>query len=110
MGDITANDVVVVQTNDDEDYSGQRTNRVTPILQFGNGQLLYPTNGVPLPDKNRFRLKTYVKRVWIQQIPGTYEWVYDSTNYTLRAYARADGTEMSGAIPATVLPLEIEGA
>jgi hypothetical protein len=80
-----------------------------PVITFGDGALTYPATGVPLPEKKHFRLTGEVKRVNIQQIPGSYEWVYDADNYSLRAYARADGVEMSGAIAETSLSLEVVG-
>jgi hypothetical protein len=119
MADIAQADVVVTQTHDDEDYTGQRTNLMFPAVSFGNASLTYPTYGVPLPDLAKFRLKSYIKRLYITQPTGSYRWVFDKTarsanpvapHGTLRAYALGDGAEMSGAIPATALDLEIRGA
>lgn len=110
MADITAADVVVTQTHDDEDYSGQRMNRMYPIIAFGNGILTYPATGVPLPDKIKFRLKSFVKRLFIERPPAAYDYVFDATNWSIRIYVRATGAELSGAVPATTLPLMVEGA
>lgn len=119
MADIAQADVVVTQTHDDEDYSGQRTNVMFPAVSFGNASLTYPTYGIPLPDISKFRLRSHIKRLHITQPVGSYSWVFDKTARTatpvapygtLRAYARANGVEMSGAVPVTALDLEIRGA
>lgn len=87
MPDIAQVNVVVTQTNDDEDYSGQRYNRMFPIIAFGNGALLYPTYGIPLPDIQQFRLKQLIKRLFIQQPPDGYEYRYDPTVRTANPVA-----------------------
>lgn len=79
MADIVQANVVVTQTSDDEDYSGQRYNRMFPQIAFGNGALTYPANGIPLPDISQFRLKRNIKRLYIQQPPDGYEYRYDPT-------------------------------
>ena len=79
MADITQADVVVTQTNDDEDYSGQRYNRMWPIIAFGDGVLYYPTYGVPLPDIAKFRLKSFIKRLFIEQPANGLVYAYDRT-------------------------------
>lgn len=118
---ITQADVVVTQTMDDEDYSGQRTNLMFPTIAFGagDGSLTYDTNGIPLPDLSKFRLKTHIKRLFIVQPPGSYEYVYDKTARTanpvapygtIRIYARSNGAEASGAVGVTSLDLQIRGA
>jgi hypothetical protein len=123
MADIAQADVVVTQTNDDEDYSGQRTNLMFPQVAFGNGALTYPTYGVPLPDISKFRLKSYIKRLNIQQPPDGFAYRYDPTVRaanpvapygTIRIFKSAESAgamaEISGAVPATTLKLEIRGA
>jgi hypothetical protein len=119
MSAITQADVTVTQTMDDEDYTGQRTNRMFPVVSFGDSQLTYDTYGIPLPDLSKFRLKFYIKRIHIQTPPGAYMWTFDPTARaanpvapygTLRAYSLNGGAEMSGAVAATSLPLEIVGA
>lgn len=116
MSDLTQTDVVVSQGADDEDYTGQRYNRMMPSITFGNASLTYPTNGIPLPDIAKFRLKFLIKRLYFQQPVGSYEYVYDPTVRvgapygTIRIYARANGAEFSGAVAATTLLLDITGA
>ena len=79
MADILQAGVVVTQTNDDEDYSGQRYNRMFPKIAFGNGTDTYPANGIPLPDLSKFRLKQVIKRLNIQQPPDGLVYRYDPT-------------------------------
>jgi hypothetical protein len=79
MANIALKDVVVTQGNDDEDYSGQRYNRMFPVIAFGDGALKYDTNGIPLPDIQQFRLKSIIKRLNIQQPPDGYLYKYDPT-------------------------------
>ncbi|CAO0823785.1 hypothetical protein DFAR_3900011 [Desulfarculales bacterium] len=119
MADIVQADVVVTQTNDDEDYTGQRTNIMRPSIAFGNASLTYPTYGIPLPDLSKFRLKSHIKRLRIQEPIDAYIYRYDPTVRaanpvapygTIRMIVISSGAEFSGAIPVTVLPLEIVGA
>jgi hypothetical protein len=110
MADLIAADVIVTQTGDDEEYIGQRTNRMHPKITFGDGSKTYPTNGVPLPSLIKFRLHIYIKWINIIQIPGDYEYVWDEDHGTVRIYSRATGAEFSGAVSETTLRLEIMGA
>lgn len=87
MADIAQKDVVVTQTSDDEDYSGQRYNRMLPKIAFGDGALTYPTYGIPLPDISQFRLKRNIKRLSIQQPLDGYEYRYDPTVRTANPVA-----------------------
>ena len=87
MADIAQKDVVVTQTSNDEDYSGQRLNRMFPKIAFGDGTLTYPTYGIPLPDISQFRLKQFIKRLHIQQPPDGYEYRYDETVRTANPVA-----------------------
>lgn len=105
MGDIAQAGVVVTQTSNDEDYSGQRLNRMFPSIAFGNGSDTYPTYGIPLPDISQFRLKQFIKRLYIQQPPDGYEYRYDPTVRTANPVApygtirifQGNGGTVSGA-------------
>ena len=122
MSAIAQADVTVTQTSDDEDYSGQRTNRMFPVLAFGDGNLTYDTYGIPLPDLSKFRLKQYIKRIYFQPPPDGFVYRYDPTVRTanpvapygtIRIFKSAGSAaamaEISGAVPATSLKLEIVG-
>ena len=105
MADIAVKDVVVTQTSNDEDYSGQRLNRMFPKIAFGDGSMTYPTYGIPLPDISQFRLKQFIKRLYIQQPPDGYEYRYDPTVRTANPVAphgtirifQGNGGTVSGA-------------
>jgi hypothetical protein len=119
MPPIAQANVNVVQTTSDEDYIGQRTNMMTPIMSFGNGVLTYDTYGIPLPNLNAFRLKTWIRRLFIQEPPGIYKYFFDPTQRaanpvapygTIRIFVMSTGQEFNGAPAATSLPLLIWGA
>ena len=105
MADIAVKDVVVTQTSNDEDYSGQRINRMFPKIAFGDGSMTYPTYGIPVPDISQFRLKQFIKRLYIQQPPDGYEYRYDPTVRTANPVApygtirifQGNGGTVSGA-------------
>lgn len=119
---ITSTNIVVTQGNRDESpgLAQNGDSLMRPTITFGAASgKSYDTNGIPVPDIAKFRLKFGITRLFISQIPGSYEWVYDKTVRTanpvapygtLRAYARAGGTELSGDVPVTSLDLDIWGS
>jgi hypothetical protein len=127
MPPIAQANVTVFQTPSDEDYIGQRTNMMTPKMSFGNGVLTYDTYGIPLPNLNAFRLKTWIRRLFIQPTvvfttdspPHPLIFWYDPTpraanpvapNGTIRILDLHTLAEFSGAPPAISLFLEIWGS
>lgn len=59
-----------------------------PSIAFGGGGILYPTNGVPLPDMGKLgAFKEAIKRILITPAPGDgLIYKYDKTNNTIRIY------------------------
>ena len=121
MSDIAASDITVTQDFPQEIFGlPMGHSLMLPTLTFGNGSLTYPTYGVPVPALKEFRLSSGIDRIHITPRVGTYMWIYDPTvrtaspvapNGTLRAYALATGSEMSGAITSnTKLDLMILGS
>jgi hypothetical protein len=118
MADITQTDVKVTQGPKDESpglcQNGDSLMR--PSIAFGNATLDYPTYGIPVPDIAQFRLKFGITRIAVYPREFTHAWFYDKTVRTgapygtLRGYALNGGAEMSGAIAAMVLDLDVWGA
>ena len=59
-----------------------------PSIAFGGGGILYPTNGVPLPDMGKLgAFKKAIKRILITPAPGDgLIYKYDKTYNTIRIY------------------------
>jgi hypothetical protein len=118
MADLVSTDVKVTQGPKDESpglcQNGDSLMR--PSVAFGDSALTYPTYGIPVPDIAQFRLKFGITRIQAYPRVFTHYWFYDKTVRanapygTLRAYAMADGAEMSGAVSPTVLDLDVWGA
>lgn len=73
-------------------------------LEFGDGALTYPTNGIPLSGSGLGMPSNIVEVVIVfSQFGGANFWTYDQENNTLRAIVFSTGVEFSGAVPATTI-------
>jgi hypothetical protein len=110
MADLTAANVTVILNPEDIDLSPDRVGRRTfPVISFGNGALLYPALGIPMPDLGKFGLLFAIKRVYIEQPASGYIYHFDRANHKLRIFlagasgiAAASGGTPAGSVAAPV--------
>jgi hypothetical protein len=95
-----------------------KPNESYPDIVFGDAALTYDTYGIPVPSPGAFGMLNETMRIFFQNPPTAYDYVYDPTvrtanpvapNGTIRMYLRSDGSEFSGAVPATTLPALVIG-
>jgi len=91
MADLTAANVTVTLNPEDVDRSpdGRIGIRTFPIVQFGNGVLLYPALGIPMPVLGKFGFNFAIKRVYIEQPADGFIYHFDRANHKLRIYLGA---------------------
>lgn len=117
MAEITADDVTV---NIMKKLHGMKGNRLFCKVEYGDGALTYPAGGVPLPASGVFGLPRYLGGLTMMESDSTQAMLvkYDLANHKVRHFyptqqtaGQGDraGVELSGAIPATVLYVEVEG-
>ena len=94
--DLTANDVLVVLPSASVYYPPVPLIIAAPAIHFGDGSKTYPTHGVPMPSINAFGMKKALGRLFIQQPPNGYIYVYDPAYHTIRIFQGNGGT-ISGA-------------
>lgn len=118
MADLTAaNITVTISAGFDIDTSPDKWKRAYATLSFGDGVLTYPTNGIPMPAPGAFGMNFLTPYKWvnIRHNIGVNLWTYDETARTgapygtLRANDTSTGVEMSGAVAATGLDIEVVG-
>lgn len=118
MADLTASDITVsIDPGFDIDTSPDKWKRAYATLSFGDGVLTYPTYGVPMPAPGAFGMNFKVPYTWvnIRQTLGVNRWTYDATVRTgapygtLRACDTSTGVELSGALAATGMSIEVLG-
>jgi hypothetical protein len=99
MADLTAAHVTVTLNPEDIDLSPDRVGRRTfPVISFGNGALLYPALGIPMPPLEKFGLLFAIKRVYIEQPANGYIYHFDRANHKLRIFqAGASGIAAASA-------------
>ena len=96
-----------------------KPNEFYGILGFGASSLKsYDTYGIPCPPPGSFGMLKGIIRILFQDPPNGYKYVYDPTartsnpvapNGTIRIYVRNGGTELSGDVPVTALPVTVIG-
>jgi hypothetical protein len=79
-------DVAVTLLPEDMDYSPQAKTVSLPDITFGagDGSLLYPALGIPMPDLSKFGMRKEIKRVHIEQPANGYVYHFDRANHKLR--------------------------
>jgi hypothetical protein len=99
MADLTAAHVTVILNPEDIELSPDRVGRrVFPVISFGNGALLYPALGIPLPALGKFGLLFAIKRAYIEQPASGYIYHFDRDNHKLRIFlAGASGIAAASA-------------
>jgi hypothetical protein len=101
MADIAASDVTVtIQKTGPIAGSYERRNKVK--ITFGDGALLYPANGVPMPAIEKFGMKRDLEDLILtdQDDANGIHWKWDKENKKLRAYI--PGVTVSAAGSATL--------
>lgn len=120
MPDLTAANITVTITPGydlDTSPDGRIGKRAYATLAFGDAALTYPTNGIPMPAPGAFGMNLLVPYRWvdIRQPAANAIWTYDATVRsgapygTLRAIIPTTGNEMTGAVAATSLAVEVTG-
>ncbi|MGA2159841.1 MAG: hypothetical protein ABSG90_11570 [Dehalococcoidia bacterium] len=96
-------------------------NESYPSIVFGDATLTYDTYGIPMPPPGDFGMLNAIIRVFFQDPPDGYKYVYDPTprtatpvapNGTIRIFKVGSAgalTEFSGAVSATTLLAMIIG-
>jgi hypothetical protein len=116
MADIASTDVTItIQKNRILKGSPGSQQRNLVKIQFGNGALTYPANGVPMPSFPSFGMRRELEYlVMLDSGSGvTTRWVYDVANKKIRGWVD-DGTsgisaEVTGAVAAQTLYAEAVG-
>lgn len=102
MADIAASDVTVtIQAGAPHNPRIEGTKRKSVVrIQFGNGTLTYPANGVPMPSFEKFGLTRNLEELVLLDSSATaYSVKWDRANKTVRLF-NAAAEEETGATPA----------
>ena len=85
---LVAADVAVTLLPEDMDYSPQAKTESLPDITFGagDGSLLYPALGIPMPDLSKFGMRKEIKRVRIEQPANGFIYHFDRANHKLRIF------------------------
>jgi hypothetical protein len=88
---LVAADVVVTLLPEDMDYSPQAKTESLPDITFGagDGSLLYPALGIPMPDMSKFGMRKEIKRVFIEEAANGFIYHFDRVNHKLRIFQGA---------------------
>lgn len=88
---LVAADVAVILLPEDMDYSPQAKTESLPDITFGagDGSLLYPALGIPMPDLSKFGMRKEIKRVQIEQPANGFIYHFDRANHKLRIFQGA---------------------
>ena len=89
-----------------------RPNVSYPKVSFGDGTLVYPTDGIPLPTApGVFGFLKNILFVTIMATLDGLDYAYDKVNNTIRIFHASTGAELttSDTPAATVLQLKAEG-
>ena len=116
MADLASTDVTItIQKNRIIKGSPGSQQRNLVKIQFGDGSLTYPANGVPMPGYAKFGMRRELEYLVMLDSGSavTTRWIYDVANKKLRGWVD-DGTsgisaEAAGAIAAQTLYAEAVG-
>ena len=111
MADIAAGDVTYTIIGQNILESQQRMNTIK--IQYGDGALTYPAGGIPLT-KAKMGLPVNVDSAILYDAGSGDGYVhkYDAANNKIRSYEQDAGgalAELSGAVVATTLYMEVKG-